>query len=108
MDIPGMFLADGDGDTLLLCPVCKFDYVHIEKAEIDQNSLKTHVAKEACVNIERKASTGLRGSMIRIWFWCENRHRFEMFFRFHKGRTFTEVEQGKDHNGNDVKELWRD
>lgn len=105
MDIRKMFDPTSDH---LCCPICGFEYVHIEKASIDQNKLETHVSKEACVNIERKGDNGHRGSQIRIGFWCEDGHRFELSMMFRKGFTYVELERGTDHTGGEIKELWRD
>jgi hypothetical protein len=49
------------GETILLCPICRFAYVHLRGFKA------TH------------------GSKVCLRLWCENGHSFSYVFRFHKG-----------------------
>ena len=57
------------------CPVCDFNYVHVDKPEHYMND-------------DYRAWTG-RGELIRIPFSCEQGHAFSLCFGFHKGNVIS-------------------
>lgn len=65
-----------DPASLLRCPVCKFDYVHIGRfAEIDTHDV---------------AIDGLgRGGAVELECHCESGHSWRLVFTHHKGRTYS-------------------
>ncbi len=50
-----------DGETVMLCPICRFAYLHLRAIEAEHHA------------------------RVRLGFWCENGHNFSYQFRFHKG-----------------------
>lgn len=72
-------------DQKLLCPVCKFEYVHIRQVAVLQEDKLTVVANN-CTHVKDAKNSG-RGSEVAITFSCENGHDFEYVLRFHEGCT---------------------
>ncbi|MFA5346341.1 MAG: hypothetical protein WC315_08740 [Candidatus Omnitrophota bacterium] len=78
------------GEDVLLCPVCKSDYVHIQSVEvitgkqatfIDSSGVKTTTAKEKLDQAKNE-----RGTIIKIGLWCEeNGHFGTLRLAFRKG-----------------------
>lgn len=71
---------DNQYDVQVTCPVCGFDYVHFEQPEYRGSN-----------DISGVAWSG-RGDAIYIPMWCENDHKWNLVFGFHKGYTFTYTE----------------
>jgi hypothetical protein len=98
----------------LTCPVCAFEYVHLQSVEVDQGTSIATVDAGGCRLAGRDVSEiGHRGSIIRLRMWCESGHRFTQVFRFHKGMTFVRVDVDDDAEADAegiacLPELWRD
>ena len=94
------------------CPTCGAGTVdnlcHIELVQVRQGESITTISREKAAMVERSDKPGARGSRVGITLWCENGHRFEVAFQFHKGTTFVEVHQLEDPDLDTVQELWRD
>lgn len=73
---------DDASGVRLVCPVCGFDYTHIDKAEHDQRG--------------EYASWSGRGDAVRIAMYCENGHEWVVRFGFHKGQTWMGIEEVMD------------
>lgn len=101
----------GDFGGCLVCPVCAFEYVHLQSVEVDQGASVATVDGSGCRLEARKAEEiGYRGSLIRLRMWCESGHLFSQVFRFHKGMTFVRVDVEETASGSldSLPELWRD
>jgi hypothetical protein len=81
---------EDEARILLCCPVCGFEYLHFEAAEIIKG------------NDNGNANWPGRGDKIKILFWCENQHAFNICFGFHKGNTFFFLQKSTEE---DVKKL---
>lgn len=99
------------------CPECGHDYIHIEAVDILQNrqeiSIGYGMAGEgliAPVLIHEIDESSGRGSVVDVRFFCENGHRFEHKYRFHKGNTDVSIVrlEGFDPGQGHTPELWRD
>ncbi len=63
-------------ETLIHCPVCGFNYQHADGVtEVDGGDMY-------------EAGWGGRGDLIRIPFWGECGHTWDLCLGFHKGDTF--------------------
>ncbi len=65
------------------CPVCNFDYVHLERPTV----VESHDNYEAWVG---------RGDLIQIPMFCEEGHRWVLCFGFHKGQIGAYIERLPD------------
>jgi len=75
-----------DGLKQIICPACGSDYVHLSAT-----------SKTIIGNDNYEARPGLvRGSVMLIEGGCEEGHRFNVAFGFHKGVTFTWFERLAD------------
>lgn len=95
----------------LTCPVCAFEYVHLQSVEVDQGASIATVDASGCRLVGRDtAKIAQRGSLIRLRMWCESGHVFAQVFRFHKGMTFVrvDVEDAVEDDIGSLDELWRD
>jgi hypothetical protein len=96
----------------LVCPVCSFEYVHLQSVEVDQGASIATVDAVGCrLEARAKEKIGHRGSLIRLQMWCESGHVFSQVFRFHKGMTFVRVDVEEAVTGDELcslPELWRD
>ena len=83
-------------ESRLLCAVCGYDYVHIERVDVDQGDAGFVVADRTCVVLEKKHDNKKwsNGSEARIFFWCESGHKFSLAFNFHKGMTYVSSRDG--------------
>jgi hypothetical protein len=101
-------LSPSETEQIILCPVCKSDYVHMEYVVCNQGDYEVGVNGDGIHT--RSNQEHARGSVVYLACWCENGHRFAFRFQFHKGQTFAELKRGVDfHPGTDsVSELWRD
>lgn len=91
------------------CPVCSFEYVHLESVEVDQGPSVATVDADGCRLAGKPVD--LRGSSIRLRMWCESGHAFSQVFQFHKGMTFVRVDVDDavtGFEGGHRPELWRD
>jgi len=59
------------------CPICCNEHVHIECPVFEEG------------NDNYETDSGYRGDFIRIPFWCESGHSFELCLAFHKGTTYS-------------------
>jgi len=67
------------GARQVLCPRCAFEYVHCEGAYW-VSGYDHYCAWEG------------RGDVLRVQWWCESRHAWEVCFGCHKGETVCFVE----------------
>lgn len=70
----------------ILCPVCGYNYTHIESKPIFINGKDGYHAAPSMV----------RGDVVAIPMSCEDGHKFLMCLGFHKGQTFI---WGVEHGG---------
>lgn len=75
-----LYEADRGFGQLLHCPVCQFDYSHLESSEWLANP-----------GADGYESGWVRGICIRLNLYCENNHRFSIDVGTHKGQTFFRV-----------------
>ncbi len=63
---------------LVVCPICGCDYNHISEPiyELGEDNYKT-------------SAPDFRGNLIRVQFECEDGHKWEICFGFHKGNVFS-------------------
>ncbi len=105
--VPISHAVFGTDESILLCPVCGFSYVHIASVDVDQG----HVAMSATedkVHVQPSARHhGCRGSQMTLACFCENGHWFEYELKFQKGHTYIAFATGKLEDRLDVTELWR-
>ena len=92
----------------LTCPVCKFDYNHILRVEVDQGGELVEVAPDGVGFGRRQPARAVRGSIVSIEFLCEQGHKWAISFRFHKGQTFCHAQAQPGPVDVDVPTLWRD
>lgn len=95
----------------LVCPVCAFEYVHLQSVEVDQGASVATIDAAGCrLNAQEAEKIEHRGSLIRLRMWCESGHVFTQVFRFHKGMTFVrvDVEDAVVDDLCSLPELWRD
>ena len=64
----------------VLCPGCQADYVHCEGAY-------------AVSGYDHYCAWEGRGDVLRVQWWCEGGHAWEVCFGFHKGQTVCFVEE---------------
>ena len=88
-------------DEKFCCPVCDFDYVHIEKIEVHPVDDKTITISMSGLNVSKEKSIepliqNQRGTVIIITYNCEEGHRWEYKQQFHKGMTFHEINRLDD------------
>jgi len=94
------------GQSILLCPQCSFEYLHVTKVAIHRGSDKTTIVKDK-ITIEDNVNTS-RGVTIAIEYLGECGHRGEIVFQFYKGnvevfhRYLPIVEHG------DIEDIFRD
>ena len=78
----------------LTCPDCIFAQndcaVHILGVEVDQLRHVTSIIPGELHDFHRDPRA-VRGSIVTIRFWCENGHRFDLEFQFHKGATLVSM-----------------
>ena len=78
------------GETLVECPVCGFDYAHPQRV----NVYPLHGTQEVIIDREgfdiqpSTAASSQRGVSIVLRFMGECGHTWETQYRFHKGQTF--------------------
>lgn len=95
----------------VVCPVCEFEYVHLQSVEVDQGASIATVDGAGCrLEAQAREKIAHRGSIIRLRMWCESGHAFAQVFRFHKGMTFVrvDVEDAVSGDTGSLTELWRD
>jgi len=93
----------------VLCPFCNFDHVHIDSVKVNRGGEVTVIQQEG-TRMQSSEPDG-RGATIIITLWCENGHKWENIFHFHKGQTDVKNEiliAGDPTWGNFVHGLWRD
>lgn len=73
------------GRSLLLCPQCNFEYLHIIKTTVHRRRDKISIVKEN-ISIKDEINTS-RGVTITIEYLCESNHRGEIIFHFYKGNV---------------------
>ncbi len=56
------------GETVMLCPICRFAYVHLREIKPEQHA------------------------RVNLGFWCENGHNFSYEFRFNKGNMIVSLQ----------------
>ena len=79
-----------DEERHIVCPICQWDYVHIEKVEVNRMGKITVVAGHAPVDFV-KEDVHERGSSVTTYFFCEGGHRWKEVRQFHKGNVFEEI-----------------
>ena len=104
----------------LHCPTCLDEAsgmehtVHIEHVQVLCGDLGVKVTGHASVQPYRNEGGTLRGSDVRIVFFCEHGHRFAFTFSFHKGTTYIstealeQLEETPERELLYPHELWRD
>lgn len=80
-----------DEERCILCPICHWDYVHIEKVEVNRLGEMTIVAGNGPVDFAKENVRGERGSSVTTYFFCENGHHWKEVRQFHKGNVFEKV-----------------
>ena len=86
------------GASILLCPQCGFEYLHIAKATIHRCRDKIIIIEDN-IAIKEEENTS-RGVTITIEYLGECGHHGEIIFQFYKGnvevfhRRLPELEQG--------------
>ena len=114
--VTAQFLGQ-DHESTVLCPVCpshdsptEVDYVHLSNVLVNQGGDITKVMRHETTFEEGKAVG--RGSEVRLTFFCESDHAFQLIFQFHKGVTSvrTEIIPAPDHpdGAYSLGEMWRD
>ena len=94
--------------AFLHCPVCDDPNVHPRRVEVNQNGRVVDISRYGIGHDERKKGL-LRGSEIRLEFYCEQGDIFSINLRFHKGATTVWAEQLGHWEGDwPTPELWRD
>ena len=99
---------DGDNKALV-CPVCRFDFVHpiALKCTPAGHSGKEIVVAHDGVH-ERPARPEDDGVAITLRFLCENGHVFAYRLHFHEGHTFVSTEARQDPEAIErLKTIWR-
>lgn len=107
------------GEEVLLCPVCRFEYVHplsvkvatgLDLTVVDENGTEVHrgvtqVSLEDVSLVDHKGTQAVRtklaeslaahrerGVRIIIEYHCENGHHGNLIFQFHKGNIYVKHE----------------
>lgn len=87
-----IFLFNSE-DDYLKCPVCDYDYTHLEKLitfeDDDYNHLVSYSLCDGKKNrINRKINYPYRSQgNVQLLFWCEDHHYFYKGFDGHKGNV---------------------
>lgn len=98
-------------DPMILCPSCEGAQIHLGPIQVDQGKDKYAVGKNLAVHAEATPESQVRGSIVTMNLWCEEGHRCQIEFRFHKGSTYFRCIPLKDFDpekDNSFPELWRD
>ena len=79
-EIKALFLNENDGEKLLHCPYCGYEYVHLGKP----------LTFSGGDNYDAKGVFGLdvRGDVQALLFEGECGHQWALAFGFHKGYTY--------------------
>jgi hypothetical protein len=93
----------------LNCPLCGYDYVHLGPVTVTQNhdaiTIGMHADGHSTIEHGMVEASGYgRGAEITIRGKCEGGHNFRLTLWFHKGQTYTSIQQVATDEG----ELWRD
>lgn len=92
----------------LLCPVCAFNYVHLEAVTVQQET-QFVVVEPSGVHVTEGPRSPRRGSEVTLMLHCEAGHRFGLGIYFHKGQLcFYTQQTGTWEDGSPPAELWRD
>jgi uncharacterized C2H2 Zn-finger protein len=83
-----------EGEQLLLCPKCKFNYTHMTNHVIVNKSS------------DYTAHPNVRGTVISLPGFCENHHAFVIYIGQHKGRTYVWTEFVKDLSEEELEAAW--
>jgi hypothetical protein len=96
-------LFEEDYESVLLCPLCGFDYVHTIGAvtRVGGDEGKIYRGTEPC------GITGARRSALVVLFECEAGHRFALVVQQHKGRNSCTLERWPD-SPEEFEAAWRD
>jgi len=65
------------------------DNIHLGQVEVVKGDHFTVGNKK--ISSRQGLHDGAHASVVRLNFWCEFNHDFQLEFRFHKGQTFARV-----------------
>ena len=77
-------------DGQMLCPICQFEYVHMEGIGVNRMGEIMVVDGNDPVDIFKGEPCG-RGSCVVTYFYCEAGHRWKEVRQFNKGNTYEEI-----------------
>lgn len=95
--------CEGFGGEALVCPSCGFNYVHPVEVEVNAGGRITTITHDGMQHTKGAAS--VRGVRISVAFWCESGCGTRWTLQFHKGMTFSTVEEDDDAG---IATIWRD
>ena len=105
--VPISHAVFGTDESILLCPVCGFSYVHIASVDVDQGHMSLSATKDQVQIHPSERHQGYRGSQVTLACFCENGHWFEYEWKFEKGHTYIDLATQKLADRPDIPELWR-
>ena len=99
-----------EGEEILVCPVCGFEYVHPLKVKVAIGNCVTVVDSNGTRMVEGETAESIkavkrRGVRIILEYRCENGHHGNLILQFSKGVTFVEHETLDSERGGQT--LWR-
>lgn len=96
--------------TLLRCPVCSTDCVHLQSVQINRGGEITSVDQSG-TKVKAGSPSG-RGARVEIVLWCESGHDWRHCLQFHKGSVSFEnqvaIEDCPRCREASISDLWRD
>ena len=105
--VPISHAVFGTDESILLCPVCGFSYVHIASVDVHQGHVSLSASNDQVQVQPSTRHQGHKGSQVTLSCFCENSHWFEYELTFEKGHTFIALEAKKLDDSLNVPELWR-
>ena len=81
------YATDPSWGNQLACPICGFEFVHLESVSHSETD-----NYDAWTGKESKGA----GGAVRVFFRCENGHKWVLRFGFHKGQTYVAIEDMQD------------
>jgi len=109
MEMPFRTIATAvDGhNSLVCCPICGFDCVHLGTVSVKQGHSTAISAHDATAVTPSDRHLHSRGSSVELDMDCESGHRFTYTLEFHKGSVTISLRERPESHA-DQPELWRD
>ena len=100
---------DKERESLIKCPICGFDCVHLENVRVNKGGQVVTLNHESLVVASTNPAG--RGSLVGLTMWCESGHKWIEHTQFHKGsllRWQTPIFEDSTSVQKSACDLWRD